>query len=223
MGSASEAPPSEPKALRVSVYGGSQGLGDVEQMVTTVCEVLLARLDDLGETALWPIAEDCGLTHETFLAMYQRMLYCLFPIECGEEEVDEDGNLRPKAYVPDPAERVRDHPTIVWQDVRVVEEYEVTELRDGVEVTEKRERVVVKKLGEWVMAPVMIRSGGLFPFPCAGVGDARAVAFAKHLLAGQASPIARHTIRDPNAKEGAERPTDCSPTPTWPASVSGRR
>jgi len=132
-------PPAAKPPLRVSVHGGSQGRGDAEQQVRTVREVLLARLDDIGATSLWPIAEDCGLSHQAFLQMYQRMLLVLFPDECGDGE----------AYVPDPAERLEMPP-----------------------------------------AGAKVRKGGLFPYPCEGVGDERSLAFARHLLIGEQSPIA---------------------------------
>jgi hypothetical protein len=75
------------------VHGGARGRGDVEQQVRTVREVMLARLDDLGATDLWPIAEGCGLSWDGWIQMYQRMLLSLFPEECGDGE----------GYTPDPA------------------------------------------------------------------------------------------------------------------------
>jgi hypothetical protein len=88
-------PARQAKPLRVSKYGGSQGRGDVAQQVATVREVMLARLDDLGATHLWPIAEAAGIEHDTFLDMYQKMLWALFPVEVADGE----------PYTPDPAER----------------------------------------------------------------------------------------------------------------------
>jgi hypothetical protein len=116
----------------------------VAQQVATVREVLLARLDDLGASDLWPIAEACGLRWDGWIQMYQRMLLCLFPAECGDGE----------EYTPDPAKR---------QDVP---------------------------------AGVKVRKGGLFPYPCEGVGDERSLAFARWLLVGQQSPAAGLTMPD---------------------------
>lgn len=121
-----------------------RGAGDVVQMVRTVREILLARLDDIGATRLWPLADRSGLDRSAWLRMYQEMLLALFPEECGDGE----------PYVPNPAERM--------------------DLPPGVKV----------------------RVGGLFPYPCEGVGDARSAAFARHLLAGMESPIAGMTDGD---------------------------
>jgi hypothetical protein len=143
--------------------------------------VLLKRLDDLGATDIWPIAEGCGVSWDGFLGMWQQVLSALFPEECGEEG---------GPYTPDPAQRMRDAPSIAWKTVRKVEEYEVKVVREGVEVTKRRERVTV---------PVKVRKG-LFPYPCEGVGDARSVAFAEHLLKlGKGSPAAKLAVPDPKS------------------------
>jgi hypothetical protein len=43
---------------------------------------------------------------------------------------------------------------------------------------------------EGVPAGVKERKGGLFPYPCEGVGDERSLTFARHFLRGNGSPIA---------------------------------
>lgn len=97
--------PKPAKKLRVSRYGGSQGRGDVGQQVATVREVILARFDDIGATRLWPIAEAAGVKHPAFLRMFQEMLLCLFPDECGDGE----------PYMPDPAHRMQ-MPPVTYPD-----------------------------------------------------------------------------------------------------------
>lgn len=96
---------------------------------------MLARLDDLGATDLWPVAEEEGLSHTAFLRMYQKMLLALFPDECGDGET----------YAPSPDKRL-----------------------DG----------------------VRHRLGGLFPYPCEGMGDDRSAAYAECVMAGESSPVA---------------------------------